>query len=131
MKEIRCDRVPMSANPLAQGVRHGDFIFLSGQLGKNPETGKMEEGFEKQTRRVLENLRLLLESEGVSMKQVLKTTIFVKDIRNTPILNSIYGEYFGQPFFPARSCVEVSALGGGAEVEIELIAATQPDSKEE
>lgn len=123
MREICCDKVVKSSNPLVQGIRHGDFLFLSGQLGRNPETNKLEEGFEKQTRRTLENLKLILESEGASMKDVLKTTIYVKDITKVGLLNPIYTEYFHQKPVPARSCVEISGLAGDAEVEIELIAA--------
>ena len=119
---ISSDKVAQSSSPLSQGIRFKDFIFLSGQLGRNPTTGKLEEDFASQVRRILSNLRGLLETAGSSMDMVLKTTIFVTDIRKTRELNAIYREFFNDPL-PARSCVEVSALANGAEAEIELIAA--------
>ena len=120
-REIICDSIAKSANPLSQGIKFGNLLFLSGQLGRNPDTGKLETGAYEQTRRVLSNLRELLKTEDLSMDDVLKTTIFIVDISKVAEMNRAYGEFFSAPF-PARSCVEVSTLGGGAEVEIELIA---------
>jgi len=110
-----------SSSPLSHGIKWGNLIFLSGQLGRNPDTGKLEEGFDNQTRRVLQNLKELLTTVNSSMDMVLKTTIFVTDLKKAKNLNAIYKEFFNEPL-PARIRVEVSALGGGAEVEIELIA---------
>jgi 2-iminobutanoate/2-iminopropanoate deaminase len=118
--------VARSSSPLSQGIRFGNLLFLSGQLGRDPATGKLEAGFEAQARRTMTNLRDLLESAGSSMDMVLKTTVFVTDLARVGELNSIYREFFNNPL-PARSCVEVSALAGGAEVEIELIAACPED----
>jgi 2-iminobutanoate/2-iminopropanoate deaminase len=120
-QEIICDSIAKSANPLSQGIRFGNLIFLSGQLGRNPGTGKLETGVYNQTFRILENLKSLLETEGLTMRDVLKTTIFMVDISKIAEMNKAYGEFFVAPF-PTRSCIEVSALGGGAEVEIEVIA---------
>ena len=118
---ISSPNVAPSSSPLSQGIKWGNLIFLSGQLGKNPNTGELEKGFIAQTRRVLENLKELLTTANSSMDMVLKTTIFVTDLKKAKNLNAIYKEFFNEPL-PVRSCVEVSALGGGAEVEIELIA---------
>lgn len=120
-QEIICNGIAKSANPLSQGVKFSDLVFLSGQLGRNPDTGKLETGIYEQTLRALSNLKALLETEGLTMGDVLKTTIFIADISKIAEMNKAYGEYFSSPF-PARSCVEVSALGGGAGVEIEVIA---------
>jgi len=121
-EQIVSDRVAKSSSPLSQGIRFGNLIFLSGQLGRNPDTGELETEYSGQVRRVLSNLRDLLEASDSSMEMVLKTTVFVTDITKVGELNQVYREFFGDPM-PARSCVEVSALAGGAEVEIELIAA--------
>lgn len=121
-EEIVSNKVAKSSSPLSQGIRFGNLIFLSGQLARNPETGKLETEYSAQVRRILSNLRDLLEASGSSMGMVLKTTVFVTDITKVGELNKVYREFFSDPM-PARSCVEVSALAGGAEVEIELIAA--------
>ena len=120
-QEVVCDSIAKSTNPLSQGIKFGDLVFLSGQLGKNPVTGKLEEGTYNQTFRIMSNLKSLLEVEGLGMGDVIKTTIFMLDISRISEMNKAYCEFFQSPF-PARSCVQVSALGGGAEVEIEVIA---------
>ncbi len=121
-EEIVSDKVAKSSSPLFQGIRFGNLIFLSGQLARNPETGKLETEYSAQVRRTLSNLRDLLEASNSSMDMVLKTTVFVTDITKVGEFNKVYHEFFSDPM-PARSCVEVSALAGGAEVKIELIAA--------
>lgn len=121
-KEITTSKVAKSSSPLSQGVRYGNLIFLSGQLGRNPETGQLEKEFRVQVKRVMNNLKEILEASGSSMDMVLKTTIFITDLSNAKELNEVYQEFFNKPY-PARSCIEVSALALEAEVEIELIAA--------
>jgi 2-iminobutanoate/2-iminopropanoate deaminase len=118
---ISSRNVANSNSPLSQGIKYGNIIFLSGQLGKNPDTGKLEEGFNSQVRRVLQNLKELLSISNSSMDKVLKVTIFVTDINKVKELNPIYKEYFNEPF-PSRICVEVSALAQGAEVEMDVIS---------
>jgi len=126
-ESIKSSRVAQSSSPLSQGIKFGNLIFLSGQLGRNPTTGKLESGFDAQATRVMNNLKDILEDANSSMDMVLKTTIFVTDLKKAKNLNPIYKEFFNEPL-PARSCVEVSALGGGAEIEIELIAYCHEDS---
>ena len=121
-KEITTSKVAKSSSPLSQGIRYGNLIFLSGQLGRNPETGQLENEFRVQVKRAMNNLKEILEASGSSMDMVLKTTIFITDLSNVKELNEVYQEFFNKPY-PARSCVEVSALALKAEVEIELIAA--------
>ena len=121
-RAIKCETVPSSSSPLSQGITFGNLIFLSGQMGRAPETGAISPDFAAQTKQTMENLKTILESVGSSMNKVLKTTIYVTDITNVKQLNPIYEAYFDSSL-PARSCVQVAALGGGAQVEIELIAA--------
>lgn len=113
--------VAPSSSPLSQGIKFGNLIFLPGQIGRNPDTGELEKGASTQIKRVLQNLKEVLLSANSSTDKVLKTTIFLTDINNVEKLSAIYKEYFNEPF-PSRSCVEVSSLSEGAEVEIELIA---------
>ena len=126
---IKSLRVAQSSSPLSQGIKFGNLIFLSGQLGRNPTTGKLESGFDAQATRVMNNLKDILEDANSSMDMVLKTTIRVTDRKKAKNLNAIYKKFFNEPL-PARSCVEVSALGldGEAELEIELIAYCHEDS---
>ena len=100
----------------------GNLIFASGQLSIDPKTGKMIEGdIETKTRRALENLKTVLEPYSIGLENVVKTTIFLKDMDNFSRVNKIYAEYFKEKF-PARSCVEVSRLPKDAEIEIEALA---------
>jgi 2-iminobutanoate/2-iminopropanoate deaminase len=100
----------------------GNLIFASGQIPIDPKTGKMIEGdIEAKTRMVLENLKAVLEPYSIGLENVVKATIFLKDMNNYARVNKIYGEYF-QEKFPARSCIEISRLPKDAEIEIEAIA---------
>jgi len=100
----------------------GNLIFTSGQIPINPKTGEMIGGdIEAKTRMVLENLKAVLEPYSLGLENVVKTTIFLKDMNNFVRVNKIYGEYFKEKF-PARSCVEVSRLPKNAEIEIGAIA---------
>jgi 2-iminobutanoate/2-iminopropanoate deaminase len=121
-KIISTSDAPAAIGPYSQAIRSGNFIFCSGQIPLNPKSGEMvSDDISAQTRRVLDNISGLLKSEGLSLGDVLKTTIFLTDLGNFQIVNEIYGSYFNnQP--PARSTVQVSALPKGAKVEIEVIA---------
>lgn len=116
------EKVPAAIGPYSPALKIGNLIFISGQLPIDPVIGEIVKGeIEAQARRALENLKAVLESYSVGMENVVKTTIFLKDMNNFPRINKIYGEYFsGQ--FPARSCVEVSRLPKDADIEIEAIA---------
>jgi len=115
-------KVPAAIGPYSPALKIGNLIFVSGQLPIDPVIGEIVKGgIEAQARRSLENLKAVLESYSISMENVAKTTIFLKDMNNFPRVNKIYGEYFtGQ--FPARSCVEVSRIPKDADIEIEAIA---------
>ena len=121
-KIISTSDAPAAIGPYSQAVRSGDFLFCSGQIPLDPKNGQMvSDDITPQTRRVMDNISGLLKSEGLSLADVLKTTIFLTDLGNFQTVNEIYGSYFtSEP--PARSTVQVSALPKGAKVEIEVIA---------
>jgi 2-iminobutanoate/2-iminopropanoate deaminase len=123
-KIISTSDAPAAIGPYSQAIRSGNFIFCSGQIPLDPKSGEMvADDIGAQTRRVLDNISGLLKAEGLSLGDVLKTTIFLTDLGNFQIVNEIYGSYFNnQP--PARSTVQVSALPKGAKIEIEVIART-------
>ena len=121
-KVIHTDRAPEAIGPYSQAIQAGDFLFLSGQIPLDPKTGELVKGdIRIQTRQVLENIRGVLESQGSGMKDVVKATIFLKEIGNFNQVNEIYATYFpSSP--PARSTVEVAKLPRDADIEIEMIA---------
>ncbi len=115
---------PAAVGPYSQAIQTGSFIFASGQLGLDPQNGRLREGLEAQTRQALDNLSAVLQAAGSSLSQVVKTTIFLVDMAAFPTVNAIYAEYFpGDP--PARSTVQVAALPLGGLIEIEAIALSQ------
>ncbi|MBN1356763.1 reactive intermediate/imine deaminase [bacterium] len=114
---------PPAVGPYSQGFRAGDLLFLSGQLPIDPETHMLETGpIEKQARRILDTVRVMLSEQDLTLNQVVKVSVFLKDMNSFPAVNAVYAEYFTQPA-PARECVEVARLPGDAEIEISLIAA--------
>jgi len=121
-KVIHTDRAPEAIGPYSQAIQAGDFLFLSGQIPLDPKTGELVKGdIRNQTRQVLENIRGVLESQSSGMKDVVKVTIFLKDIGNFNRVNEVYATYFpSSP--PARSTVEVAKLPRDADIEIEMIA---------
>lgn len=121
-KNLHCDAAPAAIGPYSQAVRAGNFVFLSGMLGIDPQTGSFAGAtIAKQTHQILKNIAALLASEGLTADNVVKTTVFLKNLSEFNEVNTIYAELFGaNP--PARSCVEVSRLPKDALVEIECIA---------
>lgn len=122
-KIIATERAPKAIGPYSQAVTWQGLIFLSGQIPLDPETGQLVEGdIAVQTERVLGNLQAVLEAAGSSLAQVLKTTVYLKDMGEFARMNEVYARYFpGAP--PARATVEVARLPREARVEIEAIAA--------
>ena len=113
---------PKAIGPYSQAVKANGFVFTSGQIALDPQSGNLVEGsFEKQARRVFENLRAVLAEAHTDFSRVTKATVYLTDLANFQTLNSIYGEYFGD-HKPARTTVGVSQLPRGAMVEIDLIA---------
>jgi len=121
-KIVYTKNAPSPIGPYSQAVRYGDLLFVSGQVAINPSTGQFESGDVKaQTKLVMENLKAILAEEGLSFAEVLKCSIFIKDMNDFPLVNEIYGSYFkSEP--PARETVEVARLPKDALVEISLIA---------
>ena len=124
MKEISTTNAPSAIGPYSQAVVSGNTVFTSGQIPVNPATNEIPDGISAQTHQVLSNLKNLLEASGTSISNVIKTTVFIKSMADFPTVNEIYSTYFTAPY-PARSCVEVSALPKGVLIEIEAIAEIQ------
>ncbi len=118
---IHTDKAPKAVGPYSQAIVSDNFIFCSGQIGIDPSTNALVEGIENQTRQALVNLGKVLQEAGASTENVIKTTIFLKNIEDFSAVNVIYEDFFGN-HKPARSTIEVSNLPKNALVEIEAIA---------
>ncbi len=121
MEIIETDNAPKATGLYSQAIKSGELIFLSGQLGVDPHTTIMADGFSGQTEQAIANISAVLDEAGLTLDDVIKTTCFITDISEFVHFNTLYEKYFTSR--PARSCVEVSALPKGALVEIEVIAA--------
>lgn len=119
---IKTDKAPEAVGTYSQGVEHNGVCYYSGQIGIDPTTSTLVEGFEAQVKQIMKNIDGLLESCNLTREHIIKTSIFVTSLDNFGKVNEAYIEYFTQPY-PARSCVEVPALPKGALVEIEVLAA--------
>jgi 2-iminobutanoate/2-iminopropanoate deaminase len=120
-KVIYTEKAPKAIGPYSQAIRTDSFIFTAGQVGLDPSTGELVAGtVEEQTRQALSNLRNVIEAAGSSMDNVVKTTVFLKDMADFPKMNAIYAEFFGENP-PARSTVAVVALPKGGLVEVEAV----------
>ena len=123
MKQIRTTDAPAAVGPYSQAIADGQLLFTSGQLPMDPATGELRNNdIVSAARQVLSNLRAVLVAGGADMRTVVKTTVFLKDMRDFQAFNEVYAEFFQEPF-PARSCVQVAALPKEALVEIEAVAA--------
>ena len=120
---VNAQNAPAAIGPYSHCVKVGRMVFTSGQIGLNPETGVLAEGIEAQTIQTLNNLKAVLEAANSGMENIVKTTVFVKDMADFAKVNKLYGMMIPAPF-PARSCVEVAALPAGALVEVEAMAVT-------
>lgn len=121
MKQIATNNAPAAIGPYSQALRTGNMMFVSGQIPIDPATGLMAEDVKAQATQSLTNLKNILEAEGLTMKNVIKTTVFLSDLADFAAVNEVYATFFEAPY-PARSCVEVCAIPKGAKVEIECIA---------
>jgi 2-iminobutanoate/2-iminopropanoate deaminase len=120
---IQSDQAPKALGPYSQAVRWKDLLFVSGQVGIDPATGKLADGgVEAQARQVFKNLEAVLAAAGINFRRLLKTTVYLKDMAHFKAVNEIYAAHVPPPF-PARAAVAVKELPLGAEVEIEAIAA--------
>lgn len=119
---ISTENAPKAIGPYSAGIRSGQFVFTAGQLGIDPQTGELVSGgIESETRQALTNLKHVLEAGGASLNDVVKTTVFLRDINDFSRMNGVYAEFFTQNP-PARSAVQVAALPKGGAVEIEAVA---------
>ena len=121
-KVISTEAAPGAVGPYSQAIQAGGFVFVSGQMPLDPQSGCIVSGgIEAQTRQSLENVKAILSSNGVPLADVVKTTVFLKDMRHFAAMNQVYQQYFSSGA-PARSCIEVANLPKYALVEIESIA---------
>ena len=124
LKEIiSTDKAPAAIGPYSQAVKAGNFMFISGQIPIDPSTGNVIDGdIKAQTKQCLKNLEAICQSAGLTLDNVVKTTVFLTDMSKFPEVNEVYGSFFKENP-PARACVEVSALPKGVQVEIEAVVA--------
>lgn len=122
-KVISTSKAPAAIGPYSQAIQVGNLVFASGQIPIDPATGSfVEGGVKEQTRQSLTNVKAILEEAGLTLDNVVKTTVFLADLNDFADVNAVYAEFFAEPY-PARSAVAVKTLPKGALVEIEVIAA--------
>ena len=125
MKVISTQKAPAAIGPYSQAIKVGNLVYTSGQIPIDPATGSLVEGgIKEQTRQSLTNIKAILETAGLSLNNVVKTTVFLAEMGDFTDMNSVYAEFFSEPY-PARSAVAVKTLPKGALVEIEVIAEAQ------
>lgn len=119
---VATTHAPAAIGPYSQAIVSGDLIFTSGQIPLDPASGELVQGdIQAQTRQVFSNLREVLKEAGASLDDAVKVNVYMTDLKDFAALNEVYATFFTQPY-PARSCVEVSSLPKGAQVEIEIVA---------
>ena len=119
---ISTSKAPAAIGPYSQAIQVGNFVYTSGQIPIDPATGQFAEGgIKEQTRQSLLNVKAILEESGLTLGDVVKTTVFMADMNDFADMNSVYAEFFSEPY-PARSAVAVKTLPKGALVEIEVVA---------
>ena len=121
-KVISTDKAPGAIGPYSQAIEVNGMVFTSGVIPVDPATGVIPEGVEAQATQAFTNLTNLVEASGAAMSQVVKTTVFIKEMNDFGKINEIYAKFFKEPY-PSRSCVEVARLPKGGLIEIEAIAA--------
>ena len=119
-KAVHTELAPQAIGPYSQAVQVGNLLFTSGQLGMDPATNVFPETAAEQAQQSLNNVKAIVEAAGATMNDIVKTTVFLKDMNDFAAVNEVYASFFEQPF-PARSAVEVARLPKDALVEIEVI----------
>ncbi|MBP3511794.1 MAG: RidA family protein [Prevotella sp.] len=123
MKALHTEKAPAAIGPYSQAIEVNGMVFASGQIPLNPATGEVVEGgIKEQTRQALTNASAIMEAAGLSLANVVKTTVFMADMGDFAAMNEVYSTFFSEPY-PARSAVAVKALPKGVLVEVECIAA--------
>ena len=120
-KVIVTDKAPAAIGPYSQAIEADGFIFASGQIPIDPATGDIPEGIEAQAKQALTNVSNLMKASGLSMDNVIKTSVFIKDMNDFAKVNEVYATFFSGDY-PARSCVEVARLPKDVLIEVEVIA---------
>ena len=121
MKVVATTNAPAAVGPYVHAIQAGNTVYTSGQLGLIPETGELAVGVEAQAEQALKNLEVVLKEAGCTLKNVVKTTVFLADMNDFAKINAIYAKYFNE-HKPARSCVQAAALPKGGLFEMEVIA---------
>ncbi len=121
---LHTDKAPAAIGPYVQGVDLGNMVLTSGQIPVNPVTGEVPEGIAEQARQSLDNVKAVVEASGLTVANIVKMTVFVKDLNDFAAVNEVYGAFFDEhnAAYPARSCVEVARLPKDVKIEIEAIA---------
>jgi len=123
LQSIVTDEAPKAIGPYSQGILAGDFLFVSGQIPMNSMTGTLVEGdIQAQTHQVLQNIRAILNKAGLDMQHVVRTDVFLLDLRDFAAMNQVYEGYFPEMPRPARQTVQVAGLPAGSRIEISCIA---------
>ena len=127
-KAITTDKAPSPVGPYNQAILINSWLYCSGQIALDPNTNKMikDQGIELETKQVLQNLIEVLKAGGASTSDVVKTTIYLVNLKDFEKVNTIYSEVFGEGTSPARACIQVSALPKGGNIEIDCVAITKP-----
>ncbi|MGF1740635.1 RidA family protein [Vibrio profundum] len=124
-KVLHTESAPAAIGPYVQGVDLGNMVLTSGQIPVNPTTGEVPTKITEQARQSLENVKAVVEASGLSVANIVKMTVFVKDLNDFVAVNEVYGQFFDEhqvEHYPARSCVEVARLPKDVGIEIEAIA---------
>ena len=121
-KIISTSEAPAAIGPYSQANFANGILYISGQIPLNPQTGKLEEGIEKETHQVMKNLEAILTEAGLTFKNVVKATIFLKNMDDFVVMNDIYASYLDPESYPARETVQVSCLPKNVDIEISMIA---------
>ena len=118
---VKTDKAPDAIGPYSQAVKTDSMVFVSGQLAFDPATGElMTDDIKTETRQAMNNLKTILEAAGSGLEKVVKTTLFIKNMDDFPLINEVYGAFFSQNY-PARACVEVARLPRDANIEVEAV----------
>lgn len=121
-KIISTSEAPAAIGPYSQANFANGILYISGQIPLNPQTGKLEEGIEKETHQVMKNLEAILTEAGLTFKNVVKASIFLKNMDDFAVMNDIYASYLDPESYPARETVQVSCLPKNVDIEISMIA---------
>ena len=123
-RTIQTEQAPAAIGPYSQAIRIGDFLYTSGQIALDPESGIFLSGeIEEETEQTLKNISAILQAGGVNFENVIKTTVYLSDLNDFTRMNQVYEKYFSKNK-PARACVQVAALPKGAKIEIDAIASS-------